>query len=58
MPTDLVAVMDYTSIKELTMNSMNVMNENPISVMEFYNSYSNICKTLRLHQYCNIDLIT
>ena len=29
MPTDLVAVMDYTSIKALTMNSMNVMNENP-----------------------------
>ena len=29
MPTDLVAVMDYTSIKELTMNAMNMMNANP-----------------------------
>ena len=28
------------------------------SVMEFYNSYSNICKTLRIHQCRNSDPIT
>ena len=50
MPTDLVAVMDYTSIKELTMNSMNVMNAKPFL---WWNSTA-IAVSVKLWDYINI----